>query len=58
MAGELAANVVIGTIQVVIGILALMQRGGIFRRYRLRGVARRRSKSSYFTVPVAVKNVN
>jgi hypothetical protein len=36
------ANVVIGTIQVVIGILALLQQGGIFRRYRGRGIGRRR----------------
>jgi hypothetical protein len=47
MAGEFAANVVIGTIQVVIGVLALMQRGGIFRRFRLRRFNRRRSKYSY-----------
>jgi hypothetical protein len=45
MPADLTANVVIGTLQVVIGILALLQRGGLFRRYRVRPLGgRRRSK--------------
>jgi hypothetical protein len=45
MPADLTANVVIGTLQVIIGILALLQRGGIFLRYRVRPLGgRRRSK--------------
>ena len=44
MDADLATNVVLGALQVVIGILALLQRGGVFPRRDRVILGRRRSK--------------